>query len=88
MTPAVIDSKTCSNVPSYRLTSVDVPPMSKPITGLYGVVTVYPTTPPAGPDKIALEPLKLKLFKEVIIYMIKYQIFQIKFKFLIPVHWR
>ena len=31
-TPAVRVSSTCSYVPAYRETSVDVPPMSKPIT--------------------------------------------------------
>ena len=40
-------------VPAYLETSVDVPPMSKPITGksssLEYEVIAYPTTPPAGP---------------------------------------
>jgi len=46
-----------------------VPPISKPITGcpvsaLY-VVSAYPTTPPAGPDSIAREPLNLQTVKHL-----------------------
>lgn len=61
MIPAVMDSNTCSYSPENLLTSVEVPPMSNPMTGLLTlVVTAYPTTPPAGPDSTALEPLKLE----------------------------
>ena len=57
VTPAVSVSVTCSYAPSNRDTSVDVPPMSKPMTGdsvSALVVRAYPTTPPAGPERIAL----------------------------------
>ena len=33
-TPAMVVSKTCSMVPLYRETSVDVPPISNPMTGI------------------------------------------------------
>ncbi len=49
---------------NYLLTSVDVPPISKPIIGCFKSlsyeVKAYPTTPPAGPLKIALQPVKLE----------------------------
>jgi hypothetical protein len=35
VTPAVVVSKTWSKVPANRLTSVDVPPMSKPMIGFW-----------------------------------------------------
>lgn len=70
MIPAVRDSYVCSNWPSNRLTSVDVPPMSKPITGvpLYSSKQhlAYPTTPPAGPDNIARDPQNLSIYKNYI----------------------
>lgn len=44
-------------------TSVEVPPMSKPQIGSFesasNAVTLTPTTPPAGPERIAREPMKL-----------------------------
>uniref|UniRef100_A0A6B0UNA8 Putative secreted protein n=1 Tax=Ixodes ricinus TaxID=34613 RepID=A0A6B0UNA8_IXORI len=60
VTPAVVVSKVWSKCPSNLLTSVEVPPMSKPMTGtrsrgLYEVLA-YPTTPPAGPDRMDREP--------------------------------
>ena len=53
------NKSTCVYKATYHL----IPPISKPITGcpvfaLY-VVSAYPTTPPAGPDNIAREPLNL-----------------------------
>ena len=61
VTPAVSVSVTCSYVASNLETSVDVPPMSNPMTGWVVsalVVIAYPTTPPAGPERIALYPVK------------------------------
>jgi hypothetical protein len=61
--PAVVHSNTCSKVPANRLTSVDVPPISKPMIALFpGVVLAYPTTPPAGPERTALDPLNLRSY--------------------------
>uniref|UniRef100_A0A182IL16 Secreted protein n=1 Tax=Anopheles atroparvus TaxID=41427 RepID=A0A182IL16_ANOAO len=80
VTPAVVLSITCSYAPAYRDTSVDVPPMSNPISGGGGVgstgssvsspqqpaasrtpVTAYPTTPPAGPLRMARAPRKFSM---------------------------
>ena len=56
-------SKVNSKSPEKRLTSVDVPPMSKPMTGrpLFGLYAVraQPTKPPAGPDRTARRPVNL-----------------------------
>ena len=60
-TPATSVSKTRSNSPSKCATSVDVPPISKPMTRLKPALTpvsAIATTPPAGPDKIASLPAK------------------------------
>ena len=61
---AVVDSNVCSKPSQYRLTSVEVPPISKPMTGhrspkSANVVYAYPTTPPAGPLSIDRHPLNL-----------------------------
>lgn len=49
--PAIVVSKICSKSPSNLLTSVDVPPISKPIIGVRvpgsNDVSAYPTSPPA-----------------------------------------
>ena len=59
--PAVVDSNKCSYEPAYRETSVEVPPMSNPITprpsSAEYAVLAYPTTPPAGPERMARHPL-------------------------------
>ena len=34
LTPATVASNTCSNSPANRDTSVEVPPMSNPMTGI------------------------------------------------------
>ena len=60
-TPATAVSKARSNPPSYNATSVDVPPMSKPMTRsmpAIAAVRAAPTMPPAGPDRIASLPWK------------------------------
>lgn len=60
--PAVLVSKICSYCLKNLLTSVDVPPISNPITGVSdGEVTAKPMSPPAGPDKMAREPINLKI---------------------------
>src|ERR1700712_3081766 len=64
VTPAVVVSKTCSYRPEpYLDTSVEVPPISNPITGVFVFgsyeVRAYPTTPPAGPERIPLKPENL-----------------------------
>uniref|UniRef100_A0A2M4B3Y5 Putative secreted protein n=1 Tax=Anopheles triannulatus TaxID=58253 RepID=A0A2M4B3Y5_9DIPT len=60
VTPAVVLSITCSYVPANRDTSVEVPPISNPISSLPSAsrtpVTAYPTTPPAGPLRMARAP--------------------------------
>jgi len=53
-----------TNLTMSEHNSVFSPPISKPITGcpvcaLY-VVSAYPTTPPAGPDSTARDPLNLQ----------------------------
>ena len=48
-----------SNAPEYHDTSVEVPPMSKPITAsnpAWRAVAAMPTIPPAGPDSTASLP--------------------------------
>ncbi len=58
-TPATSVSKARSHFPAYSDTSVDVPPMSNPITRLKpaaAAVRAAPTTPAAGPDRIASLP--------------------------------
>ena len=58
-TPATSVSKARSNSPSKWATSVEVPPMSKPIMRLNPAlipVRAIATTPPAGPDRIASLP--------------------------------
>ena len=58
-TPATCVSYCRSNSPAKCETSVDVPPMSKPITlanPAACAVLAMPTIPPAGPDKIASLP--------------------------------
>lgn len=63
-------SKINSRCSWNRETSVEVPPISNPIIGCFEcevfhkaflVVIEYPTTPPAGPDKIDFDPLKLSI---------------------------
>ena len=58
-TPATSVSKARSYSPSKCDTSVEVPPMSKPISRVKPAsrpVSAMPTTPPAGPDRIASLP--------------------------------
>ncbi len=64
-TPATCVSKARSNSPAKWLTSVEVPPMSKPITlspprSFFAscAVRTMPTMPPAGPERIASLPWK------------------------------
>ena len=60
-TPATWVSNARSNSPAKWLTSVLVPPMSKPITLPWPAacaVRTMPTMPPAGPDRIASLPWK------------------------------
>ena len=60
-TPATIVLNTRSYSPAKCETSVDVPPMSKPITRSKPAscdIRVIPTIPPAGPDRIASLPRK------------------------------
>ena len=61
-TPATCVSYSRSNSPAKCDTSVDVPPMSKPMTWLkpaWAAVRAMPTMPPAGPDKMESLPRKL-----------------------------
>ena len=58
-TPATAVSNARSNAPSYSATSVEVPPMSKPMMRSMpaaSAVRAAPTMPPAGPDRIASLP--------------------------------
>ncbi len=58
-TPATCVSNARSNSPAKCETSVEVPPMSKPITwpkSASCAVRTMPTMPPAGPDRIASLP--------------------------------
>ena len=58
-TPATDVSNVRSNPPEYNATSVEVPPMSKPMILLRpasAAVRAAPTIPPAGPDRIASLP--------------------------------
>ncbi len=60
-TPATWVSKARSNSPAKCDTSVEVPPMSKPITLRWpaaSAVRAMPTIPPAGPERIASLPWK------------------------------
>ncbi len=60
-TPATSVSKARSNSPAKCDTSVDVPPMSKPITlskPAAWLTRAIPTMPPAGPDRIESLPWK------------------------------
>ena len=60
-TPATSVSKTRSNCPLKCDTSVEVPPMSKPMTRSKPAasdVRTAPTTPPAGPDSMLSLPWK------------------------------
>ena len=64
-TPATRVSNARSNSPAKWLTSVDVPPMSKPMTWSLPrsasadcAVRTMPTMPPAGPDRMASLPWK------------------------------
>ena len=62
-TPAISISITRSNSPAKCDTSVDVPPMSKPITlpaPASAEVRAMPTIPPAGPDRIESLPRKCR----------------------------
>jgi hypothetical protein len=60
---AITFSKETSKSPENRHTSVEVPPMSKPITGLdresLYAVKAQPTKPPAGPERTARRPENL-----------------------------
>ena len=61
-TPATAVSNARSNVPAYNATSVEVPPMSKPMiwsSPAMPAVRAAPTMPPAGPDRMASLPWKL-----------------------------
>jgi hypothetical protein len=64
-TPATCVSKARSNSPAKWLTSVDVPPMSKPMTRSKSAscaVRTMPTMPPAGPRQdgvLALEGVRV-----------------------------
>ena len=58
-TPATSVSNERSYSPAKCETSVDVPPMSKPMTlsnPAAFAVSAMPTMPPAGPDRIASRP--------------------------------
>ena len=60
-TPATAVSNARSNPPAYSATSVEVPPMSKPMmrsSPAIAAVRAAPTMPPAGPDRIASLPWK------------------------------
>jgi hypothetical protein len=60
-TPAMTVSKLRSNSPLKWETSVDVPPMSKPITWskpAICAVRTQLTIPPAGPERMASLPSK------------------------------
>ena len=62
-TPATSVSKVRSNSPWNSDTSVDVPPMSKPMIfskPAMPPVRTAPTTPPAGPDRIASLPWNMR----------------------------
>ena len=61
-TPATCVSYSRSNSPAKCDTSVEVPPMSKPMTSLKPAVCAVlamPTMPPAGPDTMESLPRKL-----------------------------
>ncbi len=61
-TPATSVSYSRSKSPAKWLTSVEVPPMSKPMTLVKPAccaVLAMPTMPPAGPDKMESLPRKL-----------------------------
>ena len=61
LTPSISAAKRRGISPADRLTSVDVPPMSKPIRrrGPSALpAAIMPTTPPAGPDSTPLTPRK------------------------------
>ena len=60
VTPAVVVSKTCSRCPSNLDTSVEVPPMSNPITGLFPHACNLRLNPPALPFP-SLSPRSLTL---------------------------
>ena len=58
-TPATSVSKARSKLPAYSATSVEVPPMSKPMmrsSPAMAAVRAAPTMPPAGPDRMASLP--------------------------------
>ena len=60
-TPATAVSKARSKAPAYSATSVEVPPMSKPMirsNPAIAAVRAAPTMPPAGPERIASLPWK------------------------------
>jgi hypothetical protein len=62
-TPATCVSKARSYSPSKCETSVEVPPMSKPITlpnPAICAVRTMPTTPPAGPERIESLPWNMR----------------------------
>ena len=62
-TPATAVSNARSNAPSYSATSVEVPPMSKPMIRpmpAIAAVRAAPTMPPAGPDRMASLPWKCR----------------------------
>ena len=61
-TPATWVSYSRSKVPAKCDTSVDVPPMSNPMTLVkpaFFAVRAMPTMPPAGPDRMESLPRKL-----------------------------
>ena len=61
-TPATCVSYSRSNSPAKCDTSVEVPPMSKPMTWpkpAFCAVLAMPTMPPAGPDRMESLPRKL-----------------------------
>ena len=62
-TPATWVSNTRSNSPEKCDTSVEVPPMSKPITRskpASWLARTMPTMPPAGPDRMLSLPWKAR----------------------------
>ncbi len=62
-TPAISVFSTRSYSPAKWQTSVEVPPMSKPMIRpcpAIWLVRTAPTTPPAGPDRIASLPSNMR----------------------------